>query len=417
MHFIYTLLFMAGIIAVSPYYLLQFRRYQPTLADRFGYLKLPQLRRSIWIHAVSVGEVKAVERLIEKLRVQYPSHPIVVSTTTTTGQQVARERVDIIDHTFYFPLDLPMCVRRVLDRLQPEMVIIAETEIWPNFLRACRQRSVPVMMVNGRISDKSFARYRLIRGWLRRVLADYTMIGMQSEMDRRRIEEMGGDPNKVAVTGNLKYDVVGNERQLDPLLAKVLTLWRPVWIAASTMAGEDESILAAFTELRARHPDLKLIIAPRHPDRFSTVETLAKNLALRCTRRTALNGNPIAADVLVLDTIGELSAVFQFANVVFMGGTLAPTGGHNVLEPARHRKPIVFGPHMENFRDIARVFIEGRAAIQIAHSNELAGAIGRILSNPELAAELGSNAGNVIAQNTGATERVLRFLQPVEARR
>ena len=187
------------------------------------------------------------------------------------------------------------------------------------------------------------------------MLADYTVLGMQSEMDRRRIEEMGGDPSKVTVLGNLKYDVTGPGRPLDSALARVLGQWTPLWVAASTMAGEEEIILNAFQELRARLPELKLVLAPRHPERFDAVELLVRNRKLSCLRRTMLQaGGP--GDVLLLDSIGELSAVFEYASVVFMGGTLAPAGGHNVLEPARHHKPIVFGPHMENFRDIAREF-------------------------------------------------------------
>jgi 3-deoxy-D-manno-octulosonic-acid transferase len=417
MHFIYTLLLTAGMIVIAPYYLVRFRRYLPTLTDRMGYLKIPQLKRSIWIHAVSVGEVKSVERLIEKLRGQYPSHPIVVSTATPAGQQLARARADIIDHTFYFPLDLPPCINRVLRRVQPDLVIIAETEIWPNFLRACRRRSTPVMMVNGRISDKSFPRYRLIRSWLRRVLADYTVIGMQSETDRRRIEEIGGDPRKVTVMGNLKYDVITGARKLDPAFADVLTRWSPLWIAASTMPGEEEKVLDAFVELRATRPEVKLLIAPRHPDRFPAVTALSEKSGFRCVRRTALSKDPGSTDILILDTIGELSSVFEYAAVVFMGGTLVPTGGHNILEPARYGKPIIFGPHMENFREIARIFLECDAAIQVQGVDDLTRSVQRVLSEPALASELGMNARRVVDQNTGATDRVLTFLEPLEAGR
>src|SRR5712691_1084872 len=191
MYFTYTLVLTLGLVLTLPYYLVLFRKYLPTIRDRLGFLKVPQLRKAIWVHAVSVGEVKAVERLLERLRQRFPGRPLVVSTATPTGQQLARERRDIIDHTFYFPIDLPWCVRRTMRRVDPEMVIIAETEIWPNFLRACRTRGIRVAMINGRISDKSFARYRLVRRWLRRVFEDYTIIGMQSDMDRRCIEAIG----------------------------------------------------------------------------------------------------------------------------------------------------------------------------------------------------------------------------------
>ncbi|MBI2149964.1 MAG: 3-deoxy-D-manno-octulosonic acid transferase [Acidobacteria bacterium] len=414
MYFTYTLILTLGLALSLPYYLARFRKYAPTLRDRLGLLKLPRLKDAIWVHAVSVGEVKAVERLVERLRQQFPGAPLVVSTATPTGQQLARERRDVIDHTFYFPIDLPWCVRRTVERIGPKMVIIAETEIWPNFLRACRRRSIPVVMINGRISDRSFARYRLVRRWLRRVFEDYTVIGMQSEMDRRRIEAIGADPEKVTVFGNLKYDAAGASRPVEPTLAGILESWNPVWIAASTMPGEEELVLDAFADLRASHPRLKLVIAPRHAHRFDEVEEIIKRRHVAYARRTRPDA---AGDVLLLDTIGELASIFQYATVVFMGGSLVPTGGHNVLEPARYRKPIVFGPHMENFRDMARLFLDAKAAVQIQRAAELTPTIRKLLSNAAMASELGQNAHGIVRENSGATDRVLRFLQPVEARR
>jgi 3-deoxy-D-manno-octulosonic-acid transferase len=415
MYFIYTLILTLGLVVSFPYYFVRFGKYFPTLADRVGFLKVPQLHRSIWVHGVSVGEVKAVEKLLERLRQQFPGKPLVVSTSTPAGQQLARERRDIVDHTFYFPIDLPWCVRRTVDRIDPEMVIIAETEIWPNFLRACRTRGVRVVMINGRISDKSFARYRLVRRWLRRVFEDYSIIGVQSEMDRRRIEAIGADPQKVTVLGNLKYDVIASSRPLDAGLANLLKSWQQLWIAASTMPGEEELVLDAFAELRKIHPDLKLLIAPRHADRFDAVEGIIRKKGLGVLRRSGLT--EAQESVLLLDSFGELAAAFQYATVVFMGGSLVPKGGHNVLEPARYRNPIVFGPHMENFRDMARLFLEAKAAVQIQNSAQLAPAVAHLLSNPEEAAGLGRNAWTVVQQNTGATDRVLQVLEPVEAER
>ena len=212
MYITYTFVLTLGLVLTFPYYLIRFRKYMPTIPDRFGFLKIPQLSGSIWLHAVSVGEVKATERLIEQLRRRFPGKPLVVSTSTRAGQELARMRSDVIDHTFYFPIDLPFCVTRTLQQVDPQMVIIAETEIWPNFLRACRDRRIPVVMINGRISDRSYGRYLLVRRWLSRVFADYTVMGMQSEMDRERIQAIGADPGKVTVFGNLKYDLPGSAR-------------------------------------------------------------------------------------------------------------------------------------------------------------------------------------------------------------
>src|SRR5215510_11371817 len=276
LYFIYTFLLTLGLVLASPYYLVRFRKYLPTLAERFGFLKLPQLRRTIWVHAVSVGEVKAVEHLVKRLRLQFPGKPLVLSTATPAGQQLAREWHDAVDYTFYFPIDLPWCVRRAVERVDPEMVIVAQTEIWPNFLRACRARHTRVVMINGRISDKSFSRYRLARRWLRRVFQDYTIIGMQSEMDRQRIEAIGADPRKVTVLGNLKYDAVASSRSVDATLGTFLEDWNPLWIAASTMPGEDELVLDAYKQLLAGHPNLKLLLAPRHPERCDAVEAIVR---------------------------------------------------------------------------------------------------------------------------------------------
>ena len=414
MYFIYTFALLLGLLLAFPYYFVQFRQYLPTLSDRLGLLRLPQLQHSIWVHAVSVGEVKAVEKLLEGLRREFPGKTLVVSTATPAGQVLARQRTDIVNYTFYFPIDLPWCVARSLNRVNPEMVIIAETEIWPNFLRACRSRGIRVLMINGRISDKSFARYRIVRRWLRRVFEDYTIMGMQSETDRQRIEAIGADPQKVTVLGNLKYDVVSSAKPLDPALATFLGDWDQVWVAASTMPGEEEFVLNSFSELRQKHANLRLIIAPRHADRFAAVEELVKSRGLSCVRRTQL-GN--AGTVLLLDTIGELAAVFAYATVVFMGGSLVPKGGHNILEPARQRKPIVFGQHMENFRDMARLFLEAGGAVQISNPAQLAPCIETLLSNPDRASELGRNAYAVALSNTGATDRVLKFFQPIEAQR
>jgi 3-deoxy-D-manno-octulosonic-acid transferase len=421
MYFTYSFFFGLCLILASPYYVVRFRKYLPTLPDRFGFLKI-RINRSVWIHAVSVGEVKAIEKLLERLGERRNDRPIVVSTATPTGQALARQRADVVHSTFYFPIDLPGCVRRSLDRIRPEMVIIAETEIWPNFLRECRRRNIPVIMINGRISDKSFGRYRWIRPWLKKVLANYTLLGMQSETDRQRMEALGAHPQKLAVLGNLKFDVSGSERAVDAELAGVLQSWSEIWIAASTMPEEEELVLAAFTQARKARPELKLVLAPRHPERCDAVEALIKGQGLKFLRRTCLP-SPAAfggrrlpeGEGLLLDTIGELAGIFEYASVVFMGGTLVPRGGHNILEPARYRKPVIFGPHMENFRDIARLFLDGRAAIQVRNTHELTDAVITILSDCALAEELGNAARRIVDQNTGATERVLRILTPAEA--
>jgi len=407
MYLVYTFLLYVGLIVALPWYAFKSRRYTQTLKNRLGHLDIPRLQHSVWVHAVSVGEVKAVRKLIEKLRVAHPGQPIVVSTITPAGQELART-AGLADHVFFFPLDLPGSIQRTLDHVNPELVLIAETEIWPNFLRECRRRKIRVVMVNGRISDRSFPRYRVIRHWLKRVLDDFTLLGMQTETDRERIESIGADGRKVTVFGNLKYDALEVDRTLAPDFANRLERLAPLWIAASTMPGEEEQVLDAFIRVRSRHPKLRLLIAPRHPDRFDNVEKTIHARGLTCARRSRPQA---AADVLLLDSVGELASAFRHASVVFVGGSLVPRGGHNILEPAAFAKPIMFGPNMENFREIRDMFLDAGAAIEVKSADELATAVERLITDGPFAEKLGINARRLVEQNTGATERVLAYLQ------
>jgi len=407
MYLVYTFLLYSALLITLPWYMVRFRRYFPTLKDRMGFPEIPKLQKSVWVHAVSVGEVKAVQKLVEKLRSVHAGQPFVLSTITPAGQELARKTPGLADHIIYFPLDLPGALRRTLDLVNPELVLIAETEIWPNFLRECRRRNIRVVMVNGRISDRSLPRYRFVRRWLKRVLDDYTLLGMQTEVDRERIESIGADGRKVTVFGNLKYDAIAHDA-LAPDLSQMLARIPLLWIAASTMPGEEEHILEALHSLLPRHRGLKLLLAPRHPQRFDAVEQIVLSQQFKCARRSRLESD---ADVLLLDSIGELASAFQHATVVFMGGTLVSRGGHNILEPAGFAKPVVFGPHMENFREIRDLFMEANAAVEVRDTSELVVAVDRLLSDPPAAAELGERARRVVEQNMGATDRVLEYLR------
>ncbi len=404
MYALYTAVLAAALILASPWYLVRFRKYMPAVGERLGYVG-PQTGPAIWIHAVSVGEVRAVDRMIERLRDAFPGRRLVLSTTTPTGRALALAE-GRVDRVIYFPLDLPGAVARSLDRIRPEMVIVAETEIWPNFLRECERRRAPVFMVNGRVSDTSYDRYRLAARWLPRVLDGYRLLGMQSDEDARRVIDLGAPRARTVVLGNVKYDAPASTPTLDDALDAALSAMQPMWIAASTAAGEEPMVLEAYGRLRRAHPGLRLLIAPRRPERFGEVEAMIAARALRSARRSALPEEP-DADVLLLDSIGELAAAFRHAAVVFMGGTLVPRGGHNVLEPARFRKPVVFGPHMENFRDMARTFLDAGAAVQVADAAELARAVARMLEDPELAERIGTRAARVAERNAGATARTV----------
>jgi 3-deoxy-D-manno-octulosonic-acid transferase len=410
MHLIYTALLLTGLLLSGPYYLLRSRRYLSTIRERLGHLPGKPLRRSIWVHAVSVGEVRAVETLLERLRASYPDRPLALSTTTPTGQELARTRAGI-DRVFYFPFDLPWAVRRTLDHVDPEVLIIAETEIWPNLIRECHRRGVKLMMINGRIADRSLARYQWIRRWLEKLLSYYSVLGVQSQLDGERMEAIGGQPARINVFGNIKYDAPARAVSLDGGFTARLQASQPLWVAASTAPGEEDLILDAYATLRENQPGISLLIAPRKPERFEDVATLIRNRGYRCVRRSSVETNHSGNGVILLDTIGELASVFQHAAVVFMGGTLVPFGGHNILEPARFAKPIVFGPHMENFREMSALFLKGQGAIQIVEARELAKTVSGILGDQPMAAALGVNARRIADEHAGATDRFLTFLR------
>jgi len=406
MYLIYTSALVLGLLLTLPYYAARFRKYRPTLGERLGFVRPLEGPRPIWIHAVSVGELRAVDALIRSVRSRTGGQPVVVSTTTPTARALALGRDDV-DRVIYFPLDLPSAVRRTLGRIRPKLVIVAETEIWPNFLRQCGLASIPVFMVNGRISDRSFGRYRTVRRWLVRVLDGYALLGMQSEGDASRIRDLGAPNGRVAVFGNLKYDAPRLSGALDPALRRTLETWQPLVVAASTAEGEEALVLDAFGRLAGSHPGLKLLIAPRRPERFDEVGRALDAAGLTWCRRSAIGEAPVEGTALLLDSIGELSAIYEFASVVFMGGTLVPHGGHNILEAARFRKPVVFGPYMDNFRPMANEFLEAGAAVEVSGSDELGRELDHLLSNPELARTIALSGHRLLEKNRGATEAAL----------
>jgi 3-deoxy-D-manno-octulosonic-acid transferase len=405
MYTIYSVAIVLFFAILSPYFLYQairYRKYIRNLPQRLGYLPLSfnfDGDDSIWIHAVSVGEVLTARALLPQLRERYPRLRIFLSTTTITGHQVARTNVHDVDGVFYFPLDLPPIVRRTMRVVKPRLFVMMETELWPNLLRACRGAGVKTALVNGRISLRSFPRYRLARGFFRRVLADVDRFCMKSEESARRIVEIGADRDRVSVTGSLKFDsleiagAVADRGRNRVLRYFRISPDRPVVIAASTLKGEEGTVLEAFQRIRAIWGNALLIIAPRKPERFEEVERLAKEPGWGVARRTelAVDAEP-RVDVVILDTIGELAQLYKVATVVFVGGSLVDAGGHNILEPAVFGKAIVFGPHMHNFTEIARTFIENRGAVQVQADAELENVLVELLSDPVKRAGLGAAA-------------------------
>lgn len=420
MYVLYSLAILLLAVVLSPWFLyqaLRYRKYVGSVGQRIGILPVSfnmDAEPSIWIHAVSVGEALTVRALLPDLRAQYPDLKIFLSTTTMTGQQIARERLTEVDAVFYFPFDLPFFVHRTLRLVRPRLFIMMETEIWPNVLRACRQTGVKTLMVNGRISSRSYPRYRLAKGFFRSVLANVDRFCMQSQESARRIIDIGADPARVTVTGSLKFESLESPSAAAGRGAgRVLRFFRvppsrPVLLAASTVKGEEAAVLAAFAAVRRTHPSALLIMAPRKPERFGEAEALARAEGLRVGRRTSLavDDEP-RADVVILDTIGELAHLFQVATAVFVGGSLIDHGGHNILEPAVHGKPIVFGPYMSNFAEIAAAFLEAGAAVQVDEPAALSAAWVRLVADGAARARLGAAARALVESNRGAKPRTL----------
>ena len=424
MYLVYSLLILVFGVVASPYLVYQairYKKYIGSLSQRMGYLPVSfnlDGEQSIWIHAVSVGEVLTARALISDLKRRFPHLRIFLSTTTMGGQQVARQNVQDVDAVFYFPFDLSFIVKRTLGLVKPRLFVMMETEIWPNLLRQCKRRGVATIMVNGRISSRSYPRYKLVRPFFKRVLADVDKFCMQSEESARRLIDIGAEPSKVSVTGSLKFDSLdmpgaptlgrGRDRVLRYFR---ITSTRPVIVAGSTMRGEEEALLQACRRLKTSAGNPLLVLAPRNPERFGEVVQLARNLAFVTVKRTdlAIDAEP-RAEVVVLDTIGELAQLYQIATAVFVGGSLVDLGGHNILEPAVFGKPIVFGSHMQNFREIAEEFLSHDAAIQVNSARALEDALLALLTDPVRRARLGAAARALVESNRGAKDKSLAVI-------
>ncbi len=412
MYALYSALLGVGLLAYLPAFLARRRRagYGRDLAQRFGRLgdALPPEPRC-WVHAVSVGESAAAVPLVEGIRQRWPELGIVVSTITPTGARIVTERLAGAAAHRYFPIDLPGPVRRALEAARPRFFIAIETELWPNFLRALARRRIPAMIANGRISDRSFRRYRRVRWLMRRVLADVAVFAMQTEEDARRIRALGAPPERVVVTGNLKSDLLPEPSADDARGRERLGLGAEarLWIAGSTHRGEEAVVLDVFLRARARCPDLRLLLAPRHPERAGEVEELIRARGLTAARRSRLPQDAAAGAVVILDTVGELAELYRLAEIVFVGGSLVPVGGHNVLEPAMRGKPVLVGPHMSNFREGAELLERSGGGLVVKDGPELERELARLLEDRALVRRMGEAARDAFAGRQGAVSATL----------
>jgi len=424
MHVIYSLLLGAALLVSLPYWIVQAIRsgkYRAGLAERLG--RVPRRvqgnsKPTIWVHAVSVGEVLAISRLVKELERQAPEYKLVVSTTTAAGQKLARDRFGA-EHVFYFPLDFAFAIRAYIRVLRPELVVLAETEFWPNFLRIARRSGAQVAVVNARISDRSFPRYRRFRSLLQRVLAHVTVFLAQTAEDARRLTVIGAMAERVTVSGNLKFDVTPGksvsviDRLRDALKA---TGTGPVIVAGSTVEGEEPLILDCFSAVLREYPKAVMVLAPRHPERFASVAELVAESGIPHWLRSTWNAEAVSGGIFLLDTIGELAAAYALADLAFVGGSLVPRGGHNILEPAMHGVATFVGPHTENFRDIISLFQREDAVLVANDAESMKRGWLETLNDTAGRTELGRRAASVVRQQSGATERTIDALLRLLAR-
>jgi 3-deoxy-D-manno-octulosonic-acid transferase len=422
--FFYNLALLSGLVAGAPWWLWRMattRKYREGLSERLGHVPAwlrskAAARPAIWLHAVSVGEVLAVSRLVEELDRTVPDFQVLISTTTCTGHALARERFGP-NRVFYCPLDLPWAVRAHLDAIRPRLLVLAETEFWPNLLSGCFRRNTPVLVVNARISDRSWPRYKMLRRLWRPILSRISRALAQTDVDAERLAAIGVEPDRIAVSGNLKFDVrVAQEAEGTRLLR---TLGRDLrfLVAGSTLEGEEAALLEAWPRIARDNPQMALVLAPRHPERFGAVADLLRRSGVSWTKRSSWKDRatellaPIGTgQVILLDTIGELASIYSLAAVAFVGGSLIPAGGHNPLEPAQFGAPIVMGPHYSNFRAIAED-LRRHDALRIASKEELANSIADLLTKPAEAAAMGVRARQVFQAQSGATERSVQAIR------
>ena len=441
MYFIYSLLMAVAALLLAPYWIikgLSRGKYLSNLGERLGF-SFPGLGKlsaerpgAIWLHAVSVGEALSSVALAKKLKEQYPERPLIVSTTTITGQAIARERMPFADAVIYFPLDWAFCVKRALAAVKPAIVVVLETEIWPNFLKEAGRQGIPVLFVSGRISDRSYVRYQqwlkragfFLRPFLRSALGYAAGFLMQSEKDAERVRELGAPAERVSASGNFKYDqTLPQPTPLSQWLEREIARQgrAPIIVAGSVVATEEPLALIAFGVIQGEHRKALLVLAPRKPERFEDAARFIEDSHQKFIRRSQLsvaspsgaNGSgaltslPEDVAVVLLDSIGELASLYQIADGVFVGGSLVESGGHNILEPAAFGKVPVFGQSMENFAEMTERFLAADAAIQVASPEDAGVAWIELMRQPERRERMGRAARQLVEESRGATDRAL----------
>ncbi len=389
--------------------------YRQRLAERFGFIEaLPAGKKTVWVHAVSVGETQAAVPLVDALLREYPDHQILITTTTPTGAaHVQRCFQDAVQHR-YLAYDMPSCVRRFLQRARPAACLVMETELWPNLFHACRERSIPVAIINARLSAASCRRYRWLQSLTGELLGNIRLIACRSEVDAQRFKELGAREQQLQVTGNIKFDIQLTESEIKRQNSKRRELFgdRPVWIAASTHAGEEEVLLTSHQALLSSEPGTVLVLAPRHPERCPELEGLVRGRGLVSVNHSEAPASPGDAQIYILDTLGELRQFYGLVDIVFMGGSLIPSGGHNFIEPAVWGRPLLSGPHYFNFQEVAEP-LQGSGALRIVQDGQqLSRLLGQLFQDSTLREHMGEQARIFVTSNQGSTNRVMQQVGP-----
>ncbi len=424
MFLVYNLLLSMMVLTALPWLPLGLAlcpRFRPGVGERFGWYSKSKLRvlagaRPVWIHAASVGEVSAAGMLIAALKAESPDQKILLSTFTDTGNEMAT-RAGGADVVIFLPLDYPLIVRRALTRFNPAALVVIETEYWPNLFREAFLRGIPTLLLSGRLSERALKRYLLYRTFFCRVMRFLAALGMQSDEDARRVIRLGADSKRVTVTGNLKRSVgLGTmhcESEVKSLKARaVIPAKRPLLVVGSSHRGEEEILLNVFEKLKEQFTDLQLAVAPRHPERFSEVELLLQRYGLSFEKKSRIDGQlNFEQDVMLIDTLGDLGSFYARADIAFVGGSLVERGGHNLLEPAFFKKPVIFGPFMANFKTIAEEMKQSGGGIEVRDTDELLGALSDLLGDVERRRSVGEKAFKVATGDDGVAERSLKLLR------
>lgn len=426
-YFPYNIILTCLLLLYAPYLLLRSliqERFRKKWIQRLGFPPRRSFKKPIWVHASSVGEVLCSVPLLRRIKKEIPHCEIVLSTMTSTGNETAKTLIPEADQVFFFPVDHPFTIRKALQRMDPCLLLIAETELWPNVLRSCSRRKIPVVLFNGRISEKSFRGYLFLKSFFKRYLESVSLFLMQTEEDRDRIIQIGAPPDKTKVVGNIKFDQAFPSPTGNTVvaIARSLNLQgnEPILIGGSTHSGEEEILVSIFKDLRKSIAGLILILAPRHLDRLEEVGKMLDKESLSWKRKTSMAANLTwpkedsmkKPEVILLDTLGELMSLYSLGTLVFIGGSLVPVGGHNPLEPLFSKKCVLFGPHMFNFFDIARHLISEGGAIQVSGKEELSSQLKRLLLDEKVRNETGEKGYQFLQKHRGATERIFEKIKP-----